>query len=362
MKQKRSHPPKKHKSQKQLAIALSASTPLTKWQKHIAEGIEKYKLCTPGQGVGLLIILLFTFFLPPVTAYDAITPTYFKPPVIPLPMPAPSLAPYPLPKFAHTAMPQPNTNAKAMIVTDYETNAELYANEAATPLPPASLIKLLTALVALDYCKKDTVLQSANLSHLKLDESKMGLHEGERMYFGDLMYGLLLPSGNDAAVTLAAHCTNQEKGFVQLMNEKADALGMTHTDITNPTGQDEAGNITTAHDLAILARAAMNNPLIAEIVKTPYRKVFDVDGTYSHALVNTNVLLRQDKSVLGVKTGTTDNAKQNLIMLFTLPTGQKIFVVVLGSNDRFQEAINLRRWVLAYFVWKYPAPLPFYYQ
>lgn len=318
------------------------------------------------QLVGLVTAILFFILLPAQTYYDTILVKAYDPLILPLPSPLPSPMPFPIRQNTKNSI-EPAVQAKAVAVFDTQTNAFIWEREANTPLPPASLIKLLTAVVALEHCSPEKIVKTAITTPLKSDESHMGLAEGELISVENLLYGLLLPSGNDAAQTLAVHCTNNEKPFVLLMNEKADSIGMTQTTVTNATGQDEEGNISTAKDLTLLAQHALKNELIAKVVSTPFKQVKNSTGSATHNLVNTNVLLRQDspysrfvpnKTVTGVKTGTTDNAKQNFVVLFTLPKGQKIFVVVLGSDNRFLEVALVREWVVKHFAWKYPGPLP----
>lgn len=257
-----------------------------------------------------------------------------------------------------TSQVMPPFSAQKLLISTYPSTKILYSKNETDIFPPASLAKLMTAVVAQDYCNPETVLQTSISMPLEDEDSRMGLREGEHITYKNILYGLLLPSGNDAAQTIAAACNNG-KDFVALMNQKATTIGLEHSTFTNPMGLDEPGNLTTAADLLVLTKQFLKNPLYREIVKTPTITVSNVEHTISHKLTSTNSLLFRNIGAEGVKTGTTDLAKQNLIALVALGD-QRIVLVLLGSSDRFSDATRLIHWAQQSVVWKYPSPVPMY--
>lgn len=308
------------------------------------------------QGCEIVVLLLLIFQLPGTNVYQETSPKAQPVPIEFLPIEVPQPLPFPV---RITDMKPPEVTAKSVQITDELSKEVLYAKNADTPLPPASLAKLMTALITLDYCNKDKILP-ATFTPIGSDESRMGLKAGENISVEAALYGLLLPSGNDAALVLANNCTPQVTSFTALAKAKGVLLGLKHTNFTNPTGQDAPQNVTTAHDLTLLSFAALANPLITDIVKTPYKVVYDASGRKAYILNNTNILLGRNGQVIGLKTGTTDNAGQNFIAYATAKEDRKIVLVVLGSSDRFQEVVRLLGWVKETVVWKLPAPIPDY--
>lgn len=302
------------------------------------------------QLVIFFLIIVGFIFVPGVTALDDLKPRVAQS-LTALPLSLPSPKPYPVKKIEQAA---PRLSAHAVLALDFDTQAVLVSENPDLLVSPASLIKLLTAVVALDHCVPEKVLTTAIPIPLVADESRIGLLSDEQMTVENLLYAMLLPSGNDAAQTLAAGCRSADKTFVDLMNEKAAKLGMTQTRVTNVFGRDEVGNVTTAADLATLSKVVIETPLLQTIVATPYKLVTDASGTHRHALFSTNVLLRAGQA-LGIKTGTTDEAKQNFIGLVPLAKDQKMYVVVLGSMNRFGEAQAIRQFVQEAYQWQLPA-------
>ncbi len=305
------------------------------------------------QVAAYLIIFAIFLNLPGTNAYSFSISKKYPPLIQHLPISQPTIAPYPV-EVSRTE--PPSVSAQSIIITDYATGAVLFRKNAAEPRPPASLIKLLTARVALEHCDRQTVVEVPQTLRLKSDESRMGLVPGEKITVENLIYGMLLPSGNDAADVLALTCTVPKTSFVSLLNAKANELGLMQTHITNPSGQDEEGNVTSASDLQKITAYFLGDPFLAAVVRTPYKEVTDTSGTMKHQLLNTNVLLSANSNVFGVKTGTTDKAGQNFITLLSVSEGRKIYLVELGSISRFSEAILLARWVQDNFRWKYPLP------
>ncbi len=243
----------------------------------------------------------------------------------------------------------PQVTASAAFVTDVDSGQTLYALHAQDPLPPASTAKLVTALVVLQRASLDSVV-TVSPTAAATEGSRMGLYPGETLTVHELLYGLLLPSGNDAAVALAEHVAGSESAFVELMNETAAGLGMAQTHFATADGQDVAGQVTTAADLALAAKAALQNPTFAQLVATSSATV------PGHVLASTNELLGAYPGVDGVKTGTSDAAGECLVISVNRG-GHRLLVVLLGSSDRYTDARALLDFAVGNWAWR-PAALP----
>lgn len=238
----------------------------------------------------------------------------------------------------------PPVSAQAALVVDLDADQTLYSLRPDDKLPPASTVKIMTALVTLQRANLDDVVQVSARS-AGTEGSRMGLTQGERLTVKDLLYGLLLPSGNDAAVALAEHVAGDEAAFVGLMNDTASVLGMQGTHFTSPHGLGDPGETISATDLVSVTRSALTYPIFSEIVATP---AADVAG---HKLVNTNQLLTTFAGADGVKTGTTDEAGECLVASATRD-GHRMLVVLLGSQDRYGEASALMNWANQGWQWR----------
>jgi len=246
-------------------------------------------------------------------------------------------------RAAHALARPPEVTAAAALVVDLDAGQALYSRRPAEPWPPASTAKLMTALVVVRHADiRRQVVVSARAAGTP--GSRMGLTAGETLTVRDLLYGLLLPSGNDAAVALAEHVAGSEAAFVGLMNETAAGLGLQGTRFANAHGSDVPGQVTTAADLVILAQAVLADPLLSQIVATPSAQVG------GRTLANTNELLGAYPRVDGVKTGTTDAAGECLVVSVTRE-GHRLVAVVLGSRDRYADARRLLDFALAGWQW-----------
>ena len=243
----------------------------------------------------------------------------------------------------------PEISAKSAIVIDEPGGISLYEKDATVRLLPASTTKLLTALVALESCSSE---QLATVTSVNPEPSSMGLAVGDVLTVESLLYGLLVASGNDAAFALADVCATSQNEFVIKMNQKAKKLGLANSHFANPAGFDDVTQYTTARDLAKLAKAAISDPMIAKIVATRSVVVNDVGGNKTYYLSNVNKLLGQVEGVIGIKTGQTDGAQENLVAK-TSRGGRAIITVVLGSGDRFSESEKLIEWAFANYQWIY---------
>lgn len=244
--------------------------------------------------------------------------------------------------------PPPNLSAQAVLVEDIDGGQILYQKNISQRLHPASVTKLMTALVAVEHFKPADILTVP--PQALVGGSTMGLVAGENLTFRSLLYGVLLNSGNDAAYTIAFNYPNGLENFVNKMNDQATKMGLTNTHFTNPAGFDGGGHYSSAYDLAQIAQAAVSNSQLAKIVATKETQIISWDKSKAHSLRNLNKLLAVE-GVVGIKTGFTENAGENFIGLIERD-GHKILTVVLASNDRFGETKSLINWVSQNFTWK----------
>ncbi len=251
------------------------------------------------------------------------------------------------PRPSQTYQEAPQTTARSLIVLDGKTGVSLYEKNPHLKHLPASTTKLMTALVALEKCSGQDVI---TVNRLEKEGSQMGLAVGDSLTVENLLYGLLLPSGNDAAYALADNCAPSEDVFIAKMNEKAKELGMNETHFVNPAGFDADMQYSTAADLAELARVATGNPLIAKIVKTKSTVVTDNTGLKTYYLENVDKLLGIVEGIEGVKSGETDGALE-ILLTKTTRNGNSIIVALLGSKDRFGETQKLIEWAFSNHVW-----------
>jgi len=243
----------------------------------------------------------------------------------------------------------PGISAGAGLILDVDAGQTLYALHEHQALPPASAAKLMTALLVLSRVPlTDTVQVSARAA--STGGSTMGLQAGEKLSVHDLLYGLLLPSGNDAAVALAEHVSGSEEAFVAQMNQQAAQMGLGESHFGNADGEDLPQQVTSAADLLTIARADLSYPEFVRVVAT---RETDVAGRH---LVNTNQLLGTYPGADGIKTGTTDAAGECLVASVTR-NGHRLLLVLLHSADRYADARALLDYVAAGWSWR-PVTLP----
>lgn len=245
-------------------------------------------------------------------------------------------------------IPAPEVSSRAVFVKDLTTDTTLFQKNANESLPIASTTKVMTALVASKYFKPNSSLivgESANVAG-----SKVGLSKDEDLSFRSLLYGMLLNSGNDAAFAIAENYPGGVSGFVDEMNKEAQSLGLKATHFDNPAGFDSTNHYSSASDLDKITEEALNFGDLARIFATKETSIVSLDKKYVHNLQNLNKLLSQVYGVLGVKTGYTDAAKENLVTLVERE-GKRVLIVVLGSDDRFGESTKLIDWVYINYEW-----------
>jgi D-alanyl-D-alanine carboxypeptidase (penicillin-binding protein 5/6) len=259
----------------------------------------------------------------------------------PLPNPGGAAGPVQIYELAPQAMPVPALKARAAMVIDLDANNPVYQLNPHAQLAPASLTKVITTLVALDAMHLDQVVTvPASINQLPWDSTRMGLRVGEQLTVRDLLYGLFLNSGNDAAITLAEAVTSRA-AFVDRMNAKAAALGMTDSHFVNPIGLDDPAHFTSAADLAIAATVLIDrDPEVAAIASIPRITLPATATHHAYPLYNLNDLIRTYPGATGLKTGWTGKAGGCLIATATRD-GRHLMVVVLGSPSVFKEAAAL---------------------
>lgn len=224
-------------------------------------------------------------------------------------------------------------SAEKCIVVDAVTGRILYEKNADERSLIASTTKIMTALVICEQCN---VLDRMRIPKeaVGIEGSSMYLREGEILTLQELLYGLMLSSGNDAAVALAIYCGGTVEGFAGLMNDKARALGMTGTQFENPNGLDSPGHYSTARDLGILASYAMKNPIFAKTVST---KTVTIG---SRCLRNHNKLLWQVEGADGIKTGYT-RAAGRILVSSAIRDGRRLICVTINDPDDWRDHASL---------------------
>ncbi|HEX4885519.1 MAG TPA: serine hydrolase [Casimicrobiaceae bacterium] len=217
--------------------------------------------------------------------------------------------------------------------------APLWEADADRPLPPASLTKLMTALlVAAHGDERDEVAISARAA--RAGGARLGVAAGQRFRVGDLLAALLLRSANDACVALAEHVAGSERAFVAQMNERARAMGLARTRFANACGFDAPGHVSSAADLARLAEAFLAVPALARWAAAEKHAFEDAGRTRRYAVASTNALLGRVEGVRGVKTGFTNRAGLCLVG-YAERDGHRVLVVLLRARDRWWDAVAM---------------------
>lgn len=241
--------------------------------------------------------------------------------------------------------------AESAIVVDYDSEKILYKNNIHERLPIASITKLMTAIIILEENKLDEIVTVSSKASTT-EGSTMELQTGEELTVENLLKGLLIQSGNDAAVALAEHNSGSVEDFVAKMNQKAEELELINTHFSNPNGLEDFDNYSSAAEIAKIAKIAFELEEIQEIVSQEETIVYDENGIYIHNLQTTNELLNNDfYDVIGLKTGTTDLAGLCFAAISENENGNRIITVVLNSPDRFQETKILVDWIFRAYQW-----------
>jgi len=234
---------------------------------------------------------------------------------------------------ASLVFPCKGISARSAILLDGQTGRVLYEKQPDRQSLIASTTKIMTALVV---CEQTNVLDRVRIPQeaVGIEGSSIYLKAGEILTVQELLYGLMLHSGNDAAVALAIYCGGTVEGFAELMNDKAHRLGMYDTHFVNPNGLDSPGHYSTARDMAILAANAMENPIFAKTVST---KTVTIGN---RSLRNHNKLLWSLEGADGVKTGFTKKAGRILVSSCTRQ-GRRLIAVTMNDGNDWQDHQNL---------------------
>ncbi|MEA4894782.1 MAG: D-alanyl-D-alanine carboxypeptidase family protein [Oscillospiraceae bacterium] len=251
-----------------------------------------------------------------------------------------------MPQWAYAV---PDNNAGAAILVQTDTGRVLYSKNADSHMLIASTTKIMTALVVLGSCDPDEQVKILP-EYAKVEGSSMYLKAGEIYTVRDLLYGMLLVSGNDAATALACYCGGSIEGFAEMMNEKARELGLADSSFKNPHGLDADGHYSSAQDLATITCEAMKSELFAKIVST---KTYSVgEQTY----MNHNKLLWNYSGCLGVKTGYTIAAGRSLVSCAERD-GLQLVCVTLSDPDDWNDHSKLYDWAFSTYEYKRVLPM-----
>lgn len=233
----------------------------------------------------------------------------------------------------------PSLSAKSALLMEAENGAIVCEKNAHTRLPMASTTKIMTALVALELAAPDTVILVDGRA-VGTEGSSIYLCEGEELTLEELLYALMLESANDAAVAIAIGVSGSEEAFVDAMNTKATSLGLSDTHFANPHGLDAEAHYTTAYELAVIAREALQNPLLKTIVSTRKTTIPHQNTDGVRLLVNHNKMLRLYDGCIGVKTGYTQKSGRCLVSAADRE-GVTMIAVTIDSPDDWNDHTKL---------------------
>lgn len=226
-------------------------------------------------------------------------------------------------------------SAQSAVLIDAQMGRVIYEHNAYEKGAPASTTKIMTALVAIENGNLDKKVKVSKKA-ASVEGSSIWLAEGEKMSLKNLLYGLMLSSGNDAATAIAESVGGSEKKFVRLMNKKAKEMGLKNTHFDNPHGLSSDEHYTTAYELALIAREALKNQLFANIVSTKKQTIPWEGHTYSRSLTNHNKLLNLYDGANGVKTGYTKASGRTLVSSATRD-GVQLIAVTLNAPDDWND-------------------------
>ncbi len=249
----------------------------------------------------------------------------------------------PIEKSWEVQKKNPYFTARSVLLVDMDSMVDLYSYHADTRVPMASLTKLMTALLIIENHNLNEKVHISKLAS-STGGSTMHLKNGDVLTVQQLLKGLLMNSGNDAAVALAQYHSETVYNFVNEMNTRAKELFMYDTHFVNPHGLDSAMHYSSARNLVVLAKTLWQYPAIRKIVDTQFDTVvsdtLENEKKTEYTLKNTNKLLGTEFHVHGMKTGTTDKAGQCLLLVVEKEK-KYYFLVILGSLDRYQDARNI---------------------
>lgn len=230
-------------------------------------------------------------------------------------------------------------SAASAILIEAGSGRVLYAHNADEKRPMASTTKIMTALVAVELCRPEEILK-VQADCVKIEGTSLYLEENEELTLLDLLYGLILRSGNDAAAAIAKYVAGDIEHFVSLMNQRAWDLGMTGTKFDNPHGLDAEGHYSTARDMAALGAAFLKKPLLRQICVAEEYISRELTGGRVRLFKNNNKLLLRDPRACGIKIGWTEKAGRCLVAAGRVGD-LELVAVVLGAPDLYTDASKL---------------------
>jgi D-alanyl-D-alanine carboxypeptidase len=234
----------------------------------------------------------------------------------------------------------PSISAESAIILDDTSKVVLYEKKPLLRFSMASTTKIMTALVALEYFQNNNVITIQNIHE---EGAILGFSVGEKLFFEDLLYAMLLPSANDAAYAIAENYPGGIDAFVAKMNQKAAELGLHYTHYVDPAGLEDDGNYTTVSDLAHLSSYIIHNEEFKNIIATKQKTISTIDGSKSYQLKNLNKLLGEN-GVVGIKTGFTEGAGEVLVTA-KIEKNHLFIIIVMKSQDRFADTETLLRYI-----------------
>ena len=229
----------------------------------------------------------------------------------------------------------PETNAVSSILIEAQSGKIIYEDNAYEKRAMASITKIMTTLLTIESGNLDEPFV-VDSEAIKAEGTSMGLKEGDIVTRRALCYGMMLPSGNDAANAAAVSVAGDIDSFIKLMNERAKEIGMVNTNFVTPSGLDADGHYTTAYDMALLTREALNNRIFADICKLETATLEYGNSPYRRTLSNSNKMLKMYDGAIGVKTGFTDNARRTLVSAATR-NGVTLICVTLSDPDDWKD-------------------------
>ncbi len=232
--------------------------------------------------------------------------------------------------------PFPQVAAAYLVELDGDT---IWAKHPQRRLPPASLTKLMTALLVLEQNRPDDAV-TINPSAARESGTRLGLKPDEQFRLQDLLAATLVNSANDACHALADHLAGNEARFVAHMNQRAKALGMHDTHFANACGHDEVGHYSSVHDLSLLAHALLKYPSLLDITSQKNLQIATLDGQHSYSLGNSNALVGRYDGALGLKTGFTPNAGKCLVA-YAKRGDHSVLLILLHGQDRWWDAVDI---------------------
>ena len=233
----------------------------------------------------------------------------------------------------------PQISAEGVYIVDLPSFTPVYEKNSNLRFIPASTTKIITALVASDIYDPNDVL---TVKRAVTEGQLMDLVLGEKITAENLLYGILVHSGNDAAYALADNYGYEN--FLNLMKQKTKDLSLTNSNFSDPAGLNEYNQYSSPSDLALAARALLENQELKKMVATKEITIADVDFKYFHKLANINKLLGEVQGIGGLKTGYTENSKENLVSFYKFNNHQFI-IVILKSEDRFEDTKQIIGWI-----------------